>query len=199
MIIIKKHFAKNEEIKKVDLMNSAVSKFEGQTVLFLLLLDLFFCFLLLLLFCYLSSSDLLRQREITKDKDTDMRTNITNVATSVSSPTISVSQGNIHNGTGSSATLYEQQKYFEQQLLQLKQHQEMQQQLLLQQFQQQQKQMKEQHEKQLQGRIRVSYKKAQIYFALIIFYSFLKSIINIKAIVKRVCYLITYLKLVFLS
>ena len=49
----------------------------------------------------------------------------------------------------------EQHMNFQQQLIQLKQQQQLQQQLLLQHFQQQQQQLAEQHEKQLQERIRV--------------------------------------------
>lgn len=52
--------------------------------------------------------------------------------------------------------LHEQHIQFQQQLIQLKQQQQLQQQLLLQHFQQQQQQLAEQHEKQLQERIRVS-------------------------------------------
>ena len=52
--------------------------------------------------------------------------------------------------------LQEQHLQFQQQLIQLKQQQQLQQQLLLQHFQQQQQQLAEQHEKQLQERIRVN-------------------------------------------
>ena len=54
-------------------------------------------------------------------------------------------------------SIQEQHLQFQQQLIQLKQQQQLQQQLLLQHFQQQQQQLAEQHEKQLQERIRVSY------------------------------------------
>lgn len=62
---------------------------------------------------------------------------------------------NIQN-TLTNPTLQEQHLQFQQQLIQLKQQQQLQQQLLLQHFQQQQQQLAEQHEKQLQERIRVS-------------------------------------------
>jgi hypothetical protein len=66
--------------------------------------------------------------------------------------------------------LHEQHLQFQQQLIQLKQQQQLQQQLLLQHFQQQQQQLAEQHEKQLQERIRVS---NSYYYLIISFDSYL--------------------------
>lgn len=66
------------------------------------------------------------------------------------------SSSSLQNGTKVNPFVTsEQHMNFQQQLLQLKQQQQIQQQLLLQHFQQQQQQLAEEHEKQLQERIRV--------------------------------------------